>query len=114
MADIGLEGFVDRVGIIANELVEEEEISRLAAGFATWVHKQVACLEGEFAPISDGKRPKRSSPNEEDQKDSIIIPVDSLDQASNDQSILEGAPSEAGAPIEEGILTGGPSNIDEI
>ena len=40
--------------------------------------------------------------------------MDSLDQASNDQSVFEGAPNEVGAPLEEGILVGGPSNVDEI
>ena len=35
-------------------------------------------------------------------------------QASNDQLVLEGAPGEAGAPLEEGVPTGGPSNVDEI
>ena len=27
---------------------------------------------------------------------------------------MEGAPNEAGAPLEEGIPAGGPSNVDEI
>ena len=40
--------------------------------------------------------------------------MDSPDQASKDQSVLEGAPSEAGAPMDEGIPIRGPSNIDEI
>ena len=40
--------------------------------------------------------------------------MDSLDRASNDQPALEGAPSEAGAPLEEGILVGGPFNVNEI
>ena len=40
--------------------------------------------------------------------------MDSPDPAFNDQSILENTPSEAGAPLEEGIPTGGPSNVDEI
>ena len=39
---------------------------------------------------------------------------DSPNQASNDQSILEGAPSEVGAPLEEGIPIWGPSNVNEI
>ena len=39
--------------------------------------------------------------------------MDSPDQASNDQSVLEGAPSKDSAPSEEGIPVGGPS-IDEI
>ena len=40
--------------------------------------------------------------------------MDSTDQASNDQSVLEGIPSEADAPLEEGIPSWGPSNVDEI
>ena len=32
----------------------------------------------------------------------------------NDQLTLEGAPNEAGASLEEGILVGGPPNVDEI
>ena len=40
--------------------------------------------------------------------------MDSPDQATIDQPVLEGAPSGVGAPLEEGILAGGPSNVDEI
>ena len=40
--------------------------------------------------------------------------MDSLDRASNDQSVLEGASSEADAPLEKGISAWGPSNVDEI
>ena len=40
--------------------------------------------------------------------------MDSLDQATNDQPVLEGAPRETGAPLKEGIPTRGPSNVDEI
>ena len=40
--------------------------------------------------------------------------MDSPDQTSNDQLILEATPSEAGAPLKEGILVRGPSNVDEI
>ena len=40
--------------------------------------------------------------------------MDSTDQASNDQSVLEGAPNEAGAPPKKGIPARGPSNVDEI
>ena len=76
--------------------------------------KQVVGSKGETTPRSDGKRSKESSPNEEAQKDWPIISMDSPDQASNDQSVLEGPPNEAGAPLEEGVLTGGPSHVDEI
>ena len=40
--------------------------------------------------------------------------MDSPDRASNDQLVLGGAPNEAGAPLEKGILAKGPSNVDEI
>ena len=40
--------------------------------------------------------------------------MDSPDRASNDQLVLKGAPNEAGAPLDEGIPAGGPSNVDEI
>ena len=40
--------------------------------------------------------------------------MDSTDQASNDQSVLEGMPSEADALLEQGIPARGPSNVDEI
>ena len=66
--------------------------------FAARMQKRVANLEDEPTLIPDGKHPKRSSPDEEVEKDWAIIPVDSLDRASNDQSILEGAPSEDSAP----------------
>ena len=36
---LGLEGFVDWAGIIANEPAEEEEMSRLAARFVARVRK---------------------------------------------------------------------------
>ena len=79
-----LEGFVNWVGIIASELVEEEEMSRLVVGFAARVRKRATFLEGESIPISDGKHLKRFSPDEEAQKDWAIILVDSPNQASND------------------------------
>ena len=54
-------------------------MSKLVLGFATRMRKRVAGSEGGSTPIFDGKRPKRSSPDEEAQKDWVIIPVDSLD-----------------------------------
>ena len=109
-----MEDFIDWPGIIANEPIDKEEMSRLATGFATRMHKQAASSKGESTPISDGKHPKRSSPGEEAQKDWAIISVDSPDRASNDRPVLEGAPSDSGAPLEEGIPTEGSSNVDEI
>ena len=40
--------------------------------------------------------------------------MDSPDRASSGQSVLEGALSEAGAPLKEGIPAGRPSNVDKI
>ena len=57
---------------------------------------------------------KRSSPDEDAQKNWAIISVDSLDRESNDQPISEGAPNEASTSLEEGIPIEGPSNVDEI
>ena len=69
VADDGLEGFVDWVGVLANEFVEEEEMSMLTVGFAAWMRKWVSDLEDEPTPIPDGKSPKRSSPDEEVERD---------------------------------------------
>ena len=55
---------MDWAGIIAIKPVEEKEMSRLAAKFATRVHKWATCSKGEFTPIFDRKGPKRSSPDE--------------------------------------------------
>ena len=40
--------------------------------------------------------------------------METLDRALNVQPALEGAPNEVGESQEEGILTGGPPNVDEI
>ena len=104
---------MDGAGIISSEPAKEEEMSKLVFGFSAQVRKRATCSEGEFTLVSNGKHPKRSSPNEEDQKDWAIILVDSPDQAFDDQPVLEGAPSEACAPMEEGIPVRGPSNVDE-
>ena len=79
-----LEDFVDWTCVIASELAEEEEMSSLAARFATWMHKRVTGSEGETTLSSDGKRLKRYSLDEEAHKDWAIISVDSPDRASND------------------------------
>ena len=56
---------MDWAGIIASELVEKEEISRLVVRFAALMHKRDAGSEGESTPISDRKRQKQSSLDEE-------------------------------------------------
>ena len=63
-----LKDFMDWAGIIAREPAEEEEMSRLVVGFIARMHKRAAGSEGESTPISDGKRSKRSSPDEDAQK----------------------------------------------
>ena len=103
VAGAGLEDFVDWAGIIASEPAKEEEMSRLTAWFFTLMRKRPEGSEGESTPIYDRKHPKRSSPGEEAQKDWALILVDSPDPAFNDQPVLEEAPSEADAPLEEGI-----------
>ena len=75
---------MDWTGVIASEPVEDEEMSSLATGFTAQMRKWAAGLEGKTTPKSDGKRSKQSSPNEEVEKDWIIISVDSSDRASND------------------------------
>ena len=71
-------------------------------------------MKGETTLRSYGKRLKRSSPNEEAQKDWAITSVNSPDRASNDQSVLESAPNEASASLKEGIPARGPLNVNEI
>ena len=44
-------------------------MSRLAIGFAAQIYKQAASSDGESTPIFDGKHSKRSSPDEEAQKE---------------------------------------------
>ena len=56
---------MDEAGISASEPIEGEEMSRLVARFAERMRKRVAGSEGEPTPISDGKRLKRSSLDEE-------------------------------------------------
>ena len=60
---------MDWTGILASEFTEKEEMSMLASGFASWMRTRVVDSEDESTPISDGKRPRQSSPNEEAQKD---------------------------------------------
>ena len=40
--------------------------------------------------------------------------MDSPDCSPNDQPTLESVPNKAGASLEEGILTGGPPNVNKI
>ena len=53
-ADIGLEDLMDWMGVIANEPVEEEEMSSLDAEFVTRICKHIAGSEGETTPVLMG------------------------------------------------------------
>ena len=70
--------------------------------------------EGKANSSSGKKRQRRSSLDEEAQKDWAIILVDSPDRTPNDQQALEGAPNEAGATLEEGVPVMGPFVVEEI
>ena len=65
-----------------------------------------------------GKHPKRSGLEEEAQKSSPVIIVDSPKRASNVLLTLEGASSdayrEACASLEDGVAIGGPPNADGV
>ena len=100
---------MDWSSVLANESTEEEKMSMLAIGFAVRMRKRTVDSEDEPAPTSDGKRLRRSSPNEEAQKDRAIIPMDSPDRATNDQLVSKGTPSEVNTSLEERIPVGGPS-----
>ena len=110
----GLEDFVDWMSIIASEPAEEEEMSSLVVGFSVRMRKRATGSKGETTPRSGGKRSRQSFLDDEVQTDWAIISMDSPGQAPNDQSALEGALNEADASLEEGILVGGPPNVDEI
>ena len=104
VAGPGLEDFMDWESIISIEPAKEEEMSRLPARFSSRMCKRDEGSVGESTPIFDRKLLNRSSPDEDTEKDWAIISVDSLNLAFIDQPILEGTPSEAGAPLEDGIL----------
>ena len=57
------------MSIIANEPSKEEEMSSLTIGFSAQMCKRAVGSEGETTPKSDGKRSKRSSPDEVAQMD---------------------------------------------
>ena len=60
---------MDWSSVLASKSAEEEETSMLTAGFAARMRKRAANLKDEPAPISDRKRPRRSFPDEDAQKD---------------------------------------------
>ena len=62
---VGLEDFVDGMGIISREPTEEEEMFSFAVGFSVRMLKRVVGSEGETTPRSGGKRSRQSCPDEE-------------------------------------------------
>ena len=57
------------MGVVDSEPAEEEEMFSLAIEFATRISKQSAALEGDATFSSGEKRPRRSLPGDEAQKD---------------------------------------------
>ena len=97
---MGLEGFVEwtNPGVSKSAEKEEAEMSGLVSGFAARMSKRAASAQGEIAPSFEAlgrKHPKLSGPDEEAQKSSTIINVDSLDRAFDAQPTLEGSPQDA-------------------
>ena len=83
-AGAGLEGFVDWRDPNVSQPAEkrEDDMSSLATGFSGQIHKRVASAQRETtlgSKLSYGKRPKRSSPDEEAQKSLAVITVDSIE-----------------------------------
>ena len=100
------------MGVVASQPAEEEEMYILVVGFIARMRKRAAGSKGEAASNPGGKRPRRSSPDEEAQKDWAIILVDSPVKSPSDQPTLEGAPNEAGATLKEGVLVARPLDVD--
>ena len=85
------------------------------------MHLRAASAQGETTPgfeVFGGKRPKRSSSDEEAQKSLAVITVDSLERAPDALLALEGtshnASREACASLEDGVLTERPPNADGV
>ena len=73
---------MDWVDPISSELVKENEddMSSLAFGFVSRMHKRVASAQRETTFSFEGpddKRPKQSGPEEEVQKSSVVVTLDS-------------------------------------
>ena len=78
----GLEGFVDWLDPPVSDPTEErkEYMSSLTAGFATCMCKRAVSAQGETTlgfEVFGRKRPKRSGLDEEAQKGSVVIIMDS-------------------------------------
>ena len=97
----------------------EDDMSSLAAGFATLMSKRAESFQVKTTPdpeVSINKRPKRSGSDEEAHNSIIVITVDSSERASGAFPVFEGATQEAPratcASLEDGIPDGGPLNAD--
>ena len=96
-------------------------MSSLAIGFVAPMCKRAASAQGETTPgseVSGGKHPKRFGPDEEAQKSSPVIIVDSPERASDALPALEGASQDASketyALLEDVVPTGGSPNADGV
>ena len=101
----------------ASDPVEEreEDMSSLVVGFVIRMRKRATSAQGETTPgfeVSGEKRPKWSGLDEEVQKSSTVVTVDSPEQASGALLALKGASQEASkeacASLEDGVPTKGP------
>ena len=96
-------------------------MSSLAIGFFAWMLKRATSAQGETtlgSEVPGGKCPKQLGLNEEVQKSSTAITLDSPEQASDALSTLEGvaqdASKEACVSSEDGTLAEGPPNTDKV
>ena len=96
-------------------------MSSLAVRFATRMRKQAASAQGKTTPGSEVpgcKRPKWSGLDEEVQKSSTVVTLDSPERASDAFPTLEAtaqdASREACASLQDGILAGGPPNANKV
>ena len=78
----------------SNELAEKGEMSNLAVGFATRMHKWAASAQGEANPrfeVSGGNSRKQSGSSGEVQESQAVVTLDSPERASKVIPALEGA-----------------------
>ena len=100
--------------IADSEPAEEEEKFSLTVGFVARMRKQSTTLEGEATSSSGEKRPRQSPSYEGAQKDWAIVSVESPYLASNDQPALGVYLNKANTPLEEGVSTASPPNVEDV
>ena len=86
----------------------------LVVEFVVRMRKWPATPKGEATSSSREKRPRRSPSDEGAQNDWIIVSLESLDLASNDQPALGVCLNEANTPPKEGVLVASPPNVEEV